>query len=192
MVELSNLLGLLWGGASQSWVYTDNSHSEDTPTAEEIKEFEDKYNLWIQQESQIKNQLWSTIPARLQLLVQNYDTGYEIWNAICYNNKNKSELAKADLWRKLQTMVCGDDDSIRGHITEMLRLREMLASCGGATSRYWVQFLPNYIPAKPISDNFNFCHCERYGNKHPDYSGDTNASNRTRRRFWSVSNRESK
>ena len=134
---------------NRAWKYTDIARSEETPTAEEVTAFETKYDLWIQRENLIKNQLWSTIPARLQLLVQNYKTTYEIWNAICEDNETKSDLAKADLRQQLQSTICDEDGNVREHITKMLHLRETLAICGDiVTDSEFISYLTTLLPAR--------------------------------------------
>ena len=57
---------LKYNRATRTWTYSDTARAlVEVPNQEEITDFETRYELYIQQESLIKNQLWNTIPAWL-------------------------------------------------------------------------------------------------------------------------------
>src|SRR6267154_1888448 len=76
--------------------------------------------------------VFSTITDQLLLRVQKLDGASSIWAEICQIHEGKTKLVQIDLRRRLQDLRCEENDDVKAHFSELLRLRESLAGMGSA------------------------------------------------------------
>ena len=90
----------------------------------------EKYDEWMQGDIEVKHYIHATIPDSLHIQTINCASSKEIWETICKEHENKTQIFRMEMSRRIYSQRCTEAEDIRNHFAYMLRLREELAATG--------------------------------------------------------------
>ena len=90
----------------------------------------EKYDEWMQGDIEVKHYIHATIPDSLHIQTINCASSKEIWETICKEHENKTQIFHMEMSRRIYSQRCTEAEDIRNHFAYMLRLREELAATG--------------------------------------------------------------
>jgi transposase InsO family protein len=121
---------LLYDGETDSWKYTDLARRVEMPSDKEVEAFEIRLDDWTLKESNVKSTLFNAVYESLVVELHGRDTSAEIWKAINERHQDKTEVFRAQTYRRLATMVCNSEADVKRYMTDAVKLREELAGMG--------------------------------------------------------------
>ena len=117
---------------------------------EEKKEYEKKsetYTEWVQEDTEARHYIFSTIPDSLLIKVINCQTVKDLWAVICKEHKDKTKVFRMEMIHRLHNKCCTDVDNVRIHFAKMVRLHEELAAISETlTEDNFTSILTNSLP----------------------------------------------
>jgi hypothetical protein len=85
---------------------------------------------WDSEEAAVMNMIAASVPDHVFNRIKSKTNTHEVWTAVKAIYQTRSKMITVDLGKKLQSAKMGDDDDARAHLTQLLDLREQLASMG--------------------------------------------------------------
>ena len=122
---------MIWAFNSRQW----DSHLTTTTipttyTAAGVVNGLDPNQRWNAEEAVAKNMMATSIPDHVFNRIKSKTSTMEVWNAIKALYQTRSKMITVDLGKKLQNTKLGDKDNAQAHFTQLMNLREQLASMG--------------------------------------------------------------
>ncbi|TFY74272.1 hypothetical protein EWM64_g9740, partial [Hericium alpestre] len=108
----------------------DKDKKDVDPTTEQLDDYEEKWDKWLQQEYTVKQQIFSTITESLLLHVQDLDRAHKVWSTVCNEYEGKTEMVQINLRRRLQETCCQPSGDVCEHFDALLCMKEELAGMG--------------------------------------------------------------